>query len=1294
MKHAIPLAIALCAAGPVLSAFELRTPTAPFVKKTDSKAESTRTEFRNEGIYKGNKSLIWVNGQPHASLVFRKDSITLFELHCRVSPSDPGWAPFVRFQDKPEPEKKTMTRTLDFHLNQNDAGKFIQKITLNPNGLIDIELTYDCDQSKIRSKTFNPFIPLHSIAGRKIRINGKEIVLPNKAEWSLKDGRHDPWIHGGWFPKVGKIEFFPDSAEDSFQLDLNGKADVVLFRALKGAHFSIRPREKTEKTFRFTLNPGQGSRPSSGDNVVNGINFTQNNAFTVSLFDEKRNFLVNPSFESGARYFLVRNADLKTWITDKEARSGKYSCLLRGSIGSFSFPIRQRKDYTLSFYAKSSGGTPRSLSLFYRSYENTKETQRTLSFSVTGNEWKRFEIPFNIPRSAIRFFFRGDHVYLDDIQLEPGKKATPYAGNKIGLEIRTDSPEHDVVNAEKKINARLLVRGPAETRGKIRLTVSDFFKRITVQKEVPFTIPQSGETILPVADDSAFPLGTNIIRADVAPEGLPAYTDFLRVTRMKYADNTAKNKNIHGTAYYGYNYLKFNPPAKEMNLLKIGGIGAHSYLSNHKTPEVFAILKKYGMDTFGSYIERGDFDYKKRKWHAPINDAIRKVSGVQTARELKTFPPEVLKAVENAAFEITKKYPHVLYWTAHTEPSGHYLSIRSGNMMEYAKYILAINRGILRANPNAVFNPMGDCGMGKGGRENVLKFLKCCNELEPQVRFKNIDIHTYRQFPEQADTEFDLKAFMDGLAKVGYKDIPIHLGEGAYWVPIIVNEWLGIAPWQDTTTKDRYGMHLPSYDLGWGEQVSAAMILRHWLIAYKYMDRVKFTCPWMEPFLDDTLPFAWLCMSSNLTDLLGNSVFKRDIRFTPGARAYLFEDERGRPVAAYWYFEEELDRGLKNGLRMKLDLKKMDPEFIDIMGNRCSAKKENGMTILPLSNFPVFIRGRKGEMEPLANAILNARIPNAGKPPVELISTGVAGSQQLRFDVVNQLSRPLKLSLKAGSDPERALNLASNERKPMTCRLKEPLRFDRVNKIGIPVTVRCDGQTVKSQFELAILPLKKVSGAIDWTKIPSIRLPYIMMEQYAKTNHLKWNGPADLSGSCQAAWSSKGLYFRFDIRDNEFVMDHSDTKRGVESWYDNDTIQLFIDSLGDGRANAKRGNSNFDLNDYSYELLPTGKNSAIVYRRHAPDQQLTGGLDGLRPNTVEKAASCKFERKGDRMIYEVFLPARCLQPMDLAPGSMPGLGIKVFDRDGKDKCSKQVLSNVNGDVFRRTDIYTQLLLTK
>ncbi len=1273
---------------------EITAPPAPFAERSGDTEQNLGAEFRNEGIYKGEKSLIWVNGEPHASLIFQKGGQTIFELRCRISPTVPSWSPFTRFQDQINRPGKQILRTHRFQLSPDSPGVFQERVTLNREGKIVLELLYDCDAEKIKGRTIELFFPLLSIAGQTLEINGREVKLPERQEWSILNGKENSWIHGGWFSKVRTIRFFPGKRADSFSLGLDGNTDLVIFRSREGSHFSLRPKSGTSSPVHLILDPGESRKPAKTENIVNGINFTRNNGFHVTLFDPERNGFINPSFESDSRYFEIRNADLSTWIRTGTARSGRRSMLLQGAVSTFSFPIRQRCDYTLSCYAKSEDGTEKTLSIGYRSYENQKDTQKKHYFKIRGKNWTRLEIPIRLPRSGIRFEFSGRGIYLDDLQFERGKKASAYAGNPFGLQVLTESPDRSVVKSGTPIHARLSVRGPAGSSGKIHLTIRDFFKRVKLRKTLDFRIPDSGETTLSLGPDSLFSLGPNVIRADVQPDGHRPYTDFLRITVMKYADNTARHKNIHGTAYYGYNYIyPFHPPARELHLLQIAGIGAHSYLSNHKSPQTFALLRKYGMDSFGSYIERGDYDFKRRKWKAPIDDALREAGLGQSIAQMTDFSPEVLTLVENTAYQIAKAHPHVLYWTAHTEPAWHYASLKAGKTKEFAKYILALNRGILRANPKAVFNPFGDSGMGKGGRENILNYLRACRELEPQTTFRVLDIHTYRAFPEQPDTEYDLKAFLDSLAELGYKDVPIHLGEGAYWVPIIVREWLGIAPWQDTTTKDRYGLHVPSYDLGWGEQVSAAMILRHWLVAYKYSDRVKFTCPWVWPFLDSEQPFAWMAMSSNLTDLLGNADFREDIRFFPGARAYLFEDSEGRPVAVYWYFEESLDRGLQKGLRMELPVKDPDLEYIDLMGNVCKARQSGSGVQLPLSSFPVFIRGRKGDMEKLSRAFRNIRIPGAKRLPVEILSRGIPDGKTLQIDVLNLLSSSREYRLRIGSGPEQTLLLKPGECRKLHYPLPSALRFDRINKISVPLSLTFGGETVHSSFDLEVLPLHQFSGKIDWSAIPALRFPWCIPELYAKTNHLSWQGDADLSGTWQAAWNPEGLFFRFVIRDDSFVMDHT-SPRGVSSWYDNDSIQLFFDTLGDGRENARRGNSQFDQNDYSYELLPTGNNSAIVYRRHAPDQQLTGGLDGLFRDTVEKNVRCSFEYRDGSMIYEVFFPARYLQPMEFRPGSMPGLGIKVFDRDKGDRCAKQTLSNVNGDVFKRTDIYPLLLFMK
>ena len=75
--------------------------------------------------------------------------------------------------------------------------------------------------------------------------------------------------------------------------------------------------------------------------------------------------------------------------------------------------------------------------------------------------------------------------------------------------------------------------------------------------------------------------------------------------------------------------------------------------------------------------------------------------------------------------------------------------------------------------------------------------------------------------------------------------------------------------------------------------------------------------------------------------------------------------------------------------------------------------------------------------------------------------------------------------------------------------------------------------------------------------------------------------------------------------------------------------------------------------------------SAVVYRRVAPDTQLTGGVDeGLMPNRIEPGVAVAFRREGSRQVYEVAFPARYLMPMALSEGAVSGFGMMVFDHTG------------------------------
>lgn len=120
---------------------------------------------------------------------------------------------------------------------------------------------------------------------------------------------------------------------------------IVYAKPLNGGTFAM--------GFRFRECPVYDSRGS-----VEGVNFRRANAFEVPLYDAKRNFFLNPSFESDARYWQnVQNGfDPNAHLVTNDVHSGRFALSLVKPAQTFSFPVRTSEPYTLSFWARSASG--------------------------------------------------------------------------------------------------------------------------------------------------------------------------------------------------------------------------------------------------------------------------------------------------------------------------------------------------------------------------------------------------------------------------------------------------------------------------------------------------------------------------------------------------------------------------------------------------------------------------------------------------------------------------------------------------------------------------------------------------------------------------------------------------------------------------------------------------------------------------------------------------------------------------------------------------------------------------
>src|SRR5574344_1525535 len=339
-----------------LGAQNLKAPDAPFAHSNQVAIEMA-SEFSAAAITHGSKYLLWQNSYNNIQLLNKGQMVLAIRAQSR--PSVPGWAPFTRFVNQVDPDKKTVTRTCKFNLTKDIGGEFRQTIRLCPDGRAEIAFLYDAgsNASLLKQQIWNLFLPLTMIRGTSVEVtengtNVRKIALPDKPQW-LNAGSKN-WVNTGYFPKISKIVFFPDNPAQRFTLDFQGDIKhAVFFRSADGLEILF-DFEKVGTPFTMTVNFGKSEAAHTSDCIVGGINFTQNNAYTVAVFPEKRNILMNPSFESGTRYYHNHNGGVAIPVHDGGARTGKSALVLKNNaVQTFNLPTPPNCTWTFSFYAKS-----------------------------------------------------------------------------------------------------------------------------------------------------------------------------------------------------------------------------------------------------------------------------------------------------------------------------------------------------------------------------------------------------------------------------------------------------------------------------------------------------------------------------------------------------------------------------------------------------------------------------------------------------------------------------------------------------------------------------------------------------------------------------------------------------------------------------------------------------------------------------------------------------------------------------------------------------------------------------
>ena len=1023
--------------------------------------------------------------------------------------------------------------------------------------------------------------------------------------------------------------------------------------------------------------------------VMDGVDFGGQNDQEVTWYSPDSR-LLNGGFESKARYWHNNygGRDVRPCIVT-DAHSGRYAIRPdRFPVKSMSLGIRPGR-YTLSFWAKNGADGRGGVSIGAATPDRKKGANKRFG---TTKEWTRSSFTFDWESTGIIVNLSGAAI-VDDIQLSPAGRENPDLVNPFGLELRTSEGEgRTYCDISKPVSVALDLNAPDGAKGTLDIEVTDFFRRtLKTLKDVPFEGPRE----IPLWERGVFPYrGVFTVRVHVKPSEGADFVDHLRLAVYKFADATAANRFLHQIPGCSpdENHVEYYRQLKSLGVVPRSGDSFNSY-PNEWQPD-----PKHPYYSYTDWAKFPQLATNAIAWggcacgwvDCRATSYILKTKYGVTKRlmDYETYTPELVDSVEKAVAEMVAMYPQIDVWVSPNEVVGHYKSVMYGHLEDYARLLMAMQRGVRKANPKATFLAYSTCNIGEQGRREIFDTFAAAQRLVPGFKFDAVDPHTYHSFPEVPELDEDVNTLNRMLARIGYdKSFEIWALEGCYYYPFILREWQDIAPWAGTGQKDGfYHFGAPAYSLGWGERIATALMLRDKLVMYKHAPQMRGATAWGIDMRDAQTVMTPFVATAAQTELLGNATFLEDIRFAPNCRAYVFDDHAGHAVAAYWKADQQFDKGRRAGGTVRLA--GLDGvEVIDMMGNQVKGEGEGegvgegegegeGLT-LPLDGFPVYLRlpiGRAGEF---AAAFNTSETSGMTETPVGF-DFKMHDLRNLRIAADNPLTRPFRGTYAFADGKARPLELGSRETKTIDYAFEKPLSFDRINTVAFPMTVKGGGSEVTREYKFNVLPIPYSKGKPDWSKLPLVKLEYRVPDREAHDRGERFGGDEDLSGGFKIAWNEGHLYVRFEIRDDRFALrligEHP------THWWSNDAIQMFFDTFGDGPMKAIRGQKGFDGNDMSYDVFPTNETQAVVFRRHVPDHQLTGGVNGgLLGNRIEPDVACdyRFDASSGTRTVELDFPARLLRPMRFEAGSAPGFAVKVMDRD-QDKDGNQYRSGIKG----------------
>ena len=1267
-----------------------------------------------------------------------------------------GWDSVAWWNLTVDKDGKGVHRTYTHPAARTKDGKdcrFESSVRALPNGEIELTVFNPGPEPKRGCRNFNMTMPVALWHDQWVSINGSQpFRVPATAhEWELTPFPKDTKMTMHLYPAGSSFAFFqPDGKTKrfGFRLGENARGGCIQRGSDKQVYMNF-CFDDPAKPAKFYVDLGDVRVSREKPHLVGGVDFREENDFDVACWDEKANVLVNGGFESGARYYRFESG----YEVTNAAHSGQ--CALRplGQSYSVGVVLKPNTWYTFSGWIRSLTGQHVGMGVQARGtngYPGFLDRMMLETDRKNPNEWHRCQKSFRTKEytSEVTVWFESSSwgkFLIDDLCFAEGSNAVATAVNPWGLELRTGAEDNLFVPADRKNGKiQLLVRGPKGAKAKLDISGGDLLARRTIAKKANVTIPASGETLVDLGPDSAFPKGVNGIKVRVQPlaeRAAPlqtavgarlaprvAYTDYLRFNKAKWGDNRQKHRYFQLTPGGGgfVGTLARNPELYERKLRRnvMLGMGGLSYTQTWAGPEYFtdaerALLDKYGVRDFWGAVRANT------GWKHWLNGKPWEWQGTNI-NALVTYPADLLKWVEDEMCAYAEKIPWRTFWSIDSEPAGKFASLRAGRLDEYAKLLAAINRGLKRANPKNEFCPYGTWNMG-GGTAEIAAMLRLLRVVDPETHYKYIEVHSYREFPEDPDVQKDLDTFYQRLSGAGYDDMQIKIGEGSYYFPMF-RPSRDMYPWSGVAGHDGYsGVVIPGYDLGYGEKIGAALTTRETAIYYKNDKRVFCNCSWNPRWIDQDSPCGWLLANTALLEMLGDATYLGEVRFAPKSRAMFFDDGHGALTVFMWRGDATFDKGQTGPVEAEIDFGDIQPEFYDLYANRCvPARGASGSptdsecrgtartalvpasqladarripvsrnsTIIPLSGYPVYIKLPKeqvGRAKEFKRAITETLVKaDLNKLPLSCSLT-LKDAATVEVKVVNTLSRTVKAQVKVNGEDKGEMTVGGLKDATFTVKLEKPIAAEAYTPVKVLVEFVYEGKTFVETFETSAVAVGYVKGdQPDWTTVPAVDLFNFAMWHNVGPHKSK----KDFNGTVQLAWNEKHLWMKFKANDDILMLPKD--KENWKAWgSDSDMIWLYFDGYANGREKFRRGQEGYDFDDFQFGVYPLSKSLAKVVRMRAPDHQLTGGAGyGF---VVGPEDHVKTEFAADGQGYELTLdfPAYYMMPVKLEAGGIsPGFAAVVYDRDQNDYPPRKSVSNLTGTSDAHPENWPQLIFVK